>query len=43
MEGDDRLGVLQIDQINAYNMADKDSAFRDVKQHFTDKLGLDII
>ena len=35
-EGDDSLGVLQIDLINAYNMCDRDSAFREVEQHFPD-------
>ena len=30
------MGILQVDLINAYNMADRDSAFKDVEENFPD-------
>jgi hypothetical protein len=35
-DGDANMGILQIDLINAYNMADRDSAFREVEENFPD-------
>ena len=35
-DGDDSLGVLQVDLVNAYNQASRNVAFREVEQHFPD-------
>ena len=35
-DGDDNMGILQVDLINAYNMADRDSAFKEVEENFPD-------
>ena len=37
-EGDESLGVLQVDLINAYNLVDRDSVFQEVQEHFPEMI-----